>query len=421
MHIVILHDTLPPDEQDDAAAVWQLGQGLIAAGQRVTFVTSTPGPARVENRGGIAVHLLHSRYATRWAAWYGLFNPQTVLPLTRTLRRLKPDIVHAHDVHTHLSYHSIVIGRRVGAGTVFTSRDTLPFTYGPLTYPLARAAQGCSDWDYRIPLGHNVRQAGLRWNPTRNLSIRHTMRYYTHVRIAVSAAHRQALAANRFPPFEVIYDGIDPDAVPLPAALDALRQRLRLGSRPVILLAGGPHADSRLDGEPHMLAALRRVRRRVPDAALWIWGADEERIERLRRDHPDLADALILPGHGAEGVPRATACALADVLAFPAAAFVPFPRVVLEAMAAGRAPVVSCFGGAPEAVSDGESGFAVHPHDVDALADRIARLLADADLRHRMGEAARHRVQMMFSLERHTAAMLDAYERAYVRRKGAGP
>ena len=183
MHIVMLHDTLPPDQPDDAAtAVWRLGQGLIAAGQRVTFITSTPGPAQVEQRGGITVHLLHSRYALRWSPWYGLLNPQTLIPLTRLLRKLQPDILHAHDVQTHLSYHSIVIGRRAGATTIFTSRDTSPFAYRPLML----RADRCDAIDYHLPFLANWKHARLGWNPTRSLSIRHTMRYYTHGKIAVS-------------------------------------------------------------------------------------------------------------------------------------------------------------------------------------------------------------------------------------------
>src|SRR5690606_27046251 len=220
MHIVLLHDTLPAEQPDDAAAaVWRLGQGLIAAGHRVTFITTTPGAAQVEQRGGITVHLLHSRYATRWAAWYGLLNPQTVVPLYRTLRALKPDIVHAHNVQTHLSYHSIVLGRRVGAGTVFTARNTLPFAYRTPEI----SADRCAELDYRLPVLANWQHARLRWNPTRNLSIRHTMHSYTHAKIAVSDTLRQALAANRLQSFEVIHDGIERNNALPEAALAALR------------------------------------------------------------------------------------------------------------------------------------------------------------------------------------------------------
>lgn len=413
MHIVMLHDMLSPEAHDSAAdAVWQLGLGLIAAGQRVTFISATPGPALVEQRGGIMVHWLHSRYATRWSPWYGLLNPQTLIPLTRTLRALKPDVVHAHDVRTHLSYHSLVLGHRTGAATAFTSRDTLPFAYRPL----ALKADACDAPAYRVPFHANWRQAGLGWNPTRNLSIRHTMRHYTDLRIAVSAAHRQALADNHLPGFEVIRDGLDLSAPASDAAVETLRQRLRLGSRRIILFETGAPG---LDGEPQMLAALRHVRREVPDVALWVFEADASRAGRLRRDNPDLGDALVTGDGLPDGAPRAAACALADVLAFPRTAFEPWPLVVLEAMAAGSPPVVSCFGGASEAVIDGETGYVVDPRRADVLAERLTRLLTDADLRRRFGEAGRRRVQRDFDLTHQAEATLGAYRQARARRKGS--
>ena len=413
MHIVMLHDTLPAEQPDDAAAaVWRLGQGLIAAGQRVTFITTTPGTAQVEQRGGITVHALHSRYATRWAAWYGLLNPQTVVPLQRTLRALKPDIVHAHDVQIHLGYHSLVLGRRSGAATVFTSRNALPFAYRT---PELRADR-CEDIDYRLPLLANWQHARLRWNPTHNLSLRHTMRYYTDAKIAVSETHRQALAANRLPSFEVIHDGIKPESVPPEAGLAALRQRLRLGQRALILFAAGAPGS---DGETQILAALRRVHHTVPDAALWVFGADEPRAARLRRENPDLGDSLLMPQRDLVGVTRAAACALADVLALPRTIFEPWPLAVLEAQAAGTPAVVSCYGGAREAVIDGATGIVVHPRDVDALAGAIVRLLSDADLRSRRGEAGRRRVASSFPLAQQVTATLDLYERARARREGA--
>jgi hypothetical protein len=44
MHVVILSDTLPPDSPGGAGKIaWMLGQGLVAAGHQVTFITSTQG------------------------------------------------------------------------------------------------------------------------------------------------------------------------------------------------------------------------------------------------------------------------------------------------------------------------------------------------------------------------------------------
>ncbi|HTM55768.1 MAG TPA: glycosyltransferase family 4 protein [Pirellulales bacterium] len=63
--------------------------------------------------------------------------------------------------------------------------------------------------------------------------------------------------------------------------------------------------------------------------------------------------------------------------------------VYLEAMACGL-PVVACSGsGASEVVEDGQNGFLIPPHDVEALTDVLRRLLTDKQLRKAMGARAR--------------------------------
>ena len=72
---------------------------------------------------------------------------------------------------------------------------------------------------------------------------------------------------------------------------------------------------------------------------------------------------------------------------------------LLQASAA-RVPIIaSRAGGMPEAVRDGENGLLIAPGDVAALAAAMQRLLGDAALRARMGEAGRALVLKEFSTE----------------------
>jgi phosphatidyl-myo-inositol dimannoside synthase len=68
-----------------------------------------------------------------------------------------------------------------------------------------------------------------------------------------------------------------------------------------------------------------------------------------------------------------------------------FGLVYLEAGAHGLPLVAHAIGGVPEAVVDGVTGLLVEPGDTAALTEVFARLLADAHLRRRFGEAARIR------------------------------
>jgi glycosyltransferase involved in cell wall biosynthesis len=66
-----------------------------------------------------------------------------------------------------------------------------------------------------------------------------------------------------------------------------------------------------------------------------------------------------------------------------------FGLVYLEASAHGLPVVAHRVGGVAEAVLDGETGLLISPDQPGALTAAFRRLLEDADLRHRLGEAGR--------------------------------
>jgi glycosyltransferase involved in cell wall biosynthesis len=74
--------------------------------------------------------------------------------------------------------------------------------------------------------------------------------------------------------------------------------------------------------------------------------------------------------------------------------------VLLESMAC-KTPVVAVNSEVPKAVvKDGVNGFLIPPGDVNALSDRILRILSDEDLRDSMGEAGRRVVEEKFTWEK---------------------
>jgi glycosyltransferase involved in cell wall biosynthesis len=64
------------------------------------------------------------------------------------------------------------------------------------------------------------------------------------------------------------------------------------------------------------------------------------------------------------------------------------PLVILDALAAGKPVVATDVNGTRDYVQDGLTGYLVAPGDARGMAERLASLLADADTRGRMGEAA---------------------------------
>ena len=72
---------------------------------------------------------------------------------------------------------------------------------------------------------------------------------------------------------------------------------------------------------------------------------------------------------------------------------------LLESMNYGLPVVATHVGGNPEVVEDGKTGYLVPPRDDHALADRIVRLLKNRELRLRMGEEGRRRVESHFQMQ----------------------
>jgi len=86
------------------------------------------------------------------------------------------------------------------------------------------------------------------------------------------------------------------------------------------------------------------------------------------------------------------------------------PKVIPQAMAAGKPVVATAVDGTPEAVKDGVNGFLASPHDVGLMAQKTALLLRDKVLARRMGEAGRGMVA-----EFDEAVMLRRIEALYQR------
>jgi glycosyltransferase involved in cell wall biosynthesis len=161
-------------------------------------------------------------------------------------------------------------------------------------------------------------------------------------------------------------------------------------------------------GQRELIEALAAV----PGARLVLVGVDAERggayraaLEEVARE-AGVADRVLFAGRR-DDVPSLLAGA--DVVALPSFAE-GLPLTILEAMAQARPVVATAVGGSGEAVVDGETGVLVPAGDVEALGAALRLLLGDADLRRRLGEAGRRRVQERFSTAAMTRRVLAVYD-----------
>ncbi len=99
-------------------------------------------------------------------------------------------------------------------------------------------------------------------------------------------------------------------------------------------------------------------------------------------------------------------------LVLPSVWHEPGATVAVEAMAAGRAVIMSRVGGMAEVVPEERNGLLVMPNDIVGLAAAMDRLAADYDLAARMGAEGRRLVEAEYPLPVHLDRLMGLYERA---------
>ncbi len=163
-----------------------------------------------------------------------------------------------------------------------------------------------------------------------------------------------------------------------------------------------------------LIKAFARARERCPGACLVIVGADEPAKDgrSLRAGLEELAGRLGVRPHVvfAGGVDDPAPYIARFTVAVLSSESEGFSNAVMEYMQAGCPTICTDTGGNPELVQDGISGFLVPVADVDALADRLTRLLSDEALARSLGEAARETVNSTYSISRMAVEQMACYD-----------
>jgi len=136
-----------------------------------------------------------------------------------------------------------------------------------------------------------------------------------------------------------------------------------------------------------------------------ISSGDELRAEAARLG---IADSVGFTGFVCD---PAAALRSLDIAVHASTAPEPFGLIIAEAMAAGRAVVVSDGGGVSELIKPEHDALTHHPGDAQELLRQLQRLVADPALRRRLGEAARLAALERFNPTRVSRQMLELYSR----------
>jgi phosphatidylinositol alpha-mannosyltransferase len=220
-------------------------------------------------------------------------------------------------------------------------------------------------------------------------------------RIAVSAPARDFVTKYFEGDYDVIPNGIDvgsygPHVEPFPWANDDIQR----------ILFVGRYEESR-KGFRYLIRALPLVRKQFPKAKLIVLGSGRpEKFANLMERYG--VDNVEFKGFVSE---KARYYASVDVCCSPSTGNESFGYVVVEPMAAGRAVVASDIPGYASVVEDGVNGILVEPCDPQALALTLVRVLADRELRERLGASGMVSSQQ-YDWSNVAQQVLGAYRRA---------
>jgi len=212
--------------------------------------------------------------------------------------------------------------------------------------------------------------------------------------------------------YRVIHSGIDPKQYQLSLlAANKARKELRSKGLPcVLVLSNFKNQKSPMD----VVEVADAVRSRVP-YALFLWAGDGPLFGKVEAEIKarGLERHFILLGWR-EDIGRLLAACDALLLT---SLHEGLPRVVLQAMAAGKPVVATAVNGTPEAVKDGVTGF-LHPaHDTAGMVESLAKVLQDPALGRKMGAAGRKALQGTFLIGKMLGEIEKLYDELAFRKK----
>jgi glycosyltransferase involved in cell wall biosynthesis len=292
-------------------------------------------------------------------------DPRLALATARSVRELRPAIVHTHLVHADV--YGAFAARRSGATVVSTKHNDDPFRAGPFRFVERVTARRAS----------------------RVICITGALARFNVDRVGIPAGK-----------VRVVHYGLDRPPDPWG---DAGGPELPEGAR-VLLAVSRLERQKGLDLAVQALAALRRDDDAVHLVVLGE-GSLRGELEGLAREL-GVATAVHLPGRVGD---VRTWLERAELLVHPAR-WEGFGLALLEAMLCSRPVVATRVSSIPEIVADGETGLLVEPDDPTALADAIRALLQDPGRARALGEAGLARARTAFSVERMVKRTLAVYD-----------
>jgi glycosyltransferase involved in cell wall biosynthesis len=359
LRVLLVTSEFPPDVGGIGSHVAELAQGLVGQVDSVTVVhpqSLGSDRPRVETR---AFEIDRPRLI-KGEPFYGI-----LLRRWLATRRASFDLVHAHGVRP------LSATRGLGVPTVFTNHSS-----GFL--------------------------ARLKASPKRQARTAALMQHVTSLIAPSDELVEAARTLGYRGPATMIPNGVDPDRFnPGPSTT---RARLGIGADEVVVLLARRLVEK--NGVTWFARALGPLKDKAFKVAVAGEGAERAGMEAVLAENGMLDRTIFLGSIANTAMPDLYRAADLSVLPSLAEAT---SIAGLEAMATGLPLVGTNVGGIPTILEDKTTGLLVPPRDPDAMANALGLLISDADLRRRMGAAARAKVEREFTWPVIVRRTVDVY------------
>ena len=173
---------------------------------------------------------------------------------------------------------------------------------------------------------------------------------------------------------------------------------------------------SSIRGVPDVVSAFKLVLKKDPNAKLIMCFTGlhgiEEKMYKYLLVKSRIAKSIVLRMGYDTNIFKLIKSAGVVVLPFRSTAgYAHPPLVVLEAMALGKPVISTSVGSVPEIISDGKTGFLVHPRDVSTLAQKMLLISHDRELSQRIGNQAREYIIKKHNLKDVTQKIIQIYKK----------
>jgi len=344
---------------------------LVKMGHKVNLLTGSFEGAKIkDNYKGVSI-LRQPVMDLNWLSKRGLNGllEEVNLVFKKFIDETKPDCIHVHNMHYFSKVHAMAIQD-------MTIRKGIPL----------------------ILTAHNVWDDDLFLELTKKIKWSHIIAVSHFIKreiIGTGYSHRN---------ITVIHHGIDQDIYsPNVNPKPIFKKYPILRNKKVIF---HPARMGLAKGCDVSIKALRIIKERFPDVVLVLAGT-KYIIDWTQSQEKDIAymvslvkflglkNNVLINVYPLEEMPKLYAASM--VCLYPSTASEPFGLTMLEALASARPMVVTEAGGMPEIIKDGIDGFIVPVKNFEFLASRVIQLLADKELRERLGYTGRQIIEQQYT------------------------